>query len=509
MRILYLPIDGRFTTHGLFCKYASIAGVELVTIPREQVGLQKTPAHKQAVIKTITNDLRDIDAVIASKEMLLHGGLIPSRNGCEPLEALIDDLKYLERIRRLRPDMPVYISASILRTPKTSSNSEEPEYYADYGKEIFEYCWHAHKFECLQNEQDRLIAEHRKKKIPSEFLSDFLTRRTRNHAVNKQLVEMARKGIITRLIIGLDDNAEYGFSVKEAQELAGISSDLADRVMIYAGTDDLQFTLLSKLLTDQHKVNLKILPVYFRPECTGLIPAFESAPLHQTVDSHIIASGVTNADDFDSADIICLINNTDLEQMPQAMSKANFVRDKTVTDLTVWLRSNLAGAAGKEVIIADCCYTNGADLNMIETLFTFKPPLDSFVYAGWNTISNTIGSAITLAIIKKLSETNNASQFAKLNVERLVEDWAFMVDARPEVIRAIGQNPDFDTYPIPMPYTKKCYNLAEKIMQKDLARINKYWHTDYRVSNVHSMWQRTFDFSFDLIDTDSDGGRTL
>jgi len=136
---------------------------------------------------------------------------------------------------------------------------------------------------------------------------------------------------------------------------------------------------------------------------------------------------------------------------------------------------------------------------VVEALFKVRPELSSFIYGAWNTVSNTIGSIIPLAIIKNITKCSN-NIIQKLNIERFVEDWGFMVDARPEIIRYIGQSTDFDTYPITKQQLKPCYELATKIMQRNLWKINQCWGTNYNISNVHSLWERTFEISFDITD---------
>jgi hypothetical protein len=497
MKILFLPIDERFTTYELFCKYARVADIEVVTIPFEKMGLQKRPANKQEIIKIINQQISKIDSAVISAEMLLYGGLIPSRIDNETIESLCSALDILKKIREYRPDIQIYVSASVLRIPKTSSSNEEPDYYADFGKQIFEYSFHTHRYECMGENEDKKTADELKNMIPAQYLEDYLSRRKRHHLINMKLIEMVRKGIISYLAVGLDDNAEYGFNVKEGNELINASKDLQDKVLVRNGTDELQFPLLSGIVSAKRKV--KILPVYFRPECKNNIPAFESSPLCQTVKKQIIAAGADVAENSNDTDIFCLIINSCLDKQPQAMSSSNVFNKQIADKLSFWLKECLAKAGGRGVVIADCSFTNGSDKNVIDALFHVKPDLDSFIYGAWNTVSNTIGSIIPLAVIKHFTMDSN-ERIKKLNVERLVEDWGFMVDARSEIIRYLGHSTDFDTYPIPPQHLNKCYEMAHKIMQKDLNKINLSWNLNYKLSNVHSLWKRTFEIAFEIID---------
>ena len=64
-----------------------------------------------------------------------------------------------------------------------------------------------------------------RKQIPEDVFSDFINRRQRNHNILKELLKrLARtrdKGnsLFSKLYITLDDNAQYGLNIAEADEL--------------------------------------------------------------------------------------------------------------------------------------------------------------------------------------------------------------------------------------------------------------------------------------------------
>ncbi len=138
MKMLYIPIDERPCNTTVVERIAqSGEDIELCTVPRELLGYKKTPADNEDIWNWLNKEAIHADAIILSIDMLIYGGLLPSR---------IHDLswetasKWIDRLRSFRqsyPNLPIYASNLIMRTPKYSSSDEEPDYYEAWGKDIF------------------------------------------------------------------------------------------------------------------------------------------------------------------------------------------------------------------------------------------------------------------------------------------------------------------------------------------------------------------------------------
>jgi hypothetical protein len=292
--LLYLPLDERFTTRDLFLSFTKITSFQAITPERSMLPQKKKLSDVKELIDWTAKTANQVEAAIISADMLLYGGLIASRISTDSVTEVRARLKVLEEIRHKNPRLPIFVSTTVMRMPQYSSSDEEPDYYAQYGREIFLYSQHSHRYEVLKNPDDKIAYETYKNKIPKIVLEDYLSRRERNFQINKDLIELVRKNVINRLVITLDDNAEYGLFKKEAAELEKLSTDLRDRIAIYPGADEAQLPLLSRLV-----LGTKQIPVYVAyrfPEARKLIPSFEGQPLEESVEQQILAAGGTIAD---------------------------------------------------------------------------------------------------------------------------------------------------------------------------------------------------------------------
>src|SRR2546426_7823964 len=209
MRIAFLPLDDRPVTRGAFLQLAAIAGVEVATPPRALLGARRLPADVEALWAWIDAGGAEADLLIASAELLIYGGLVPSRIGDEPPDRCLALAGRFAGLRRRAPHRRLWLSASNLRLPSTPDASEEPEYWAEYGPQIFAYSYHADRFAQTGDPESRRLAAAAQAAIPRKVLADVMARRARNLTVLLALVEQAGRGALDRLLIRQDDAPEF------------------------------------------------------------------------------------------------------------------------------------------------------------------------------------------------------------------------------------------------------------------------------------------------------------
>jgi hypothetical protein len=110
MRIVYLPLDERFCTREYFLMFTKIAGLDILTPPRELLGSKKVPADTDALENWLLENVKTGDSLIISLDTLIHGGLIPSRINLIRSETIRDRLKIFSYMIHL------YIYESLLIT---------------------------------------------------------------------------------------------------------------------------------------------------------------------------------------------------------------------------------------------------------------------------------------------------------------------------------------------------------------------------------------------------------
>ena len=85
----------------------------------------------------LQRECSDAYGLILSVDALLYGGIVPSRLHGLSEEQLTERLSVIEELKRKNPDLKIYAFALLMRCPSYSSSDEEPDYYAECGREIF------------------------------------------------------------------------------------------------------------------------------------------------------------------------------------------------------------------------------------------------------------------------------------------------------------------------------------------------------------------------------------
>lgn len=396
MKIAFLPIDNRPVCYTLAKDIAQIdESIEFFLPPRECLGDLTKTADIENLISWLEN-LPKVDSLILSLDTLVYGGLIPSRRSTETLEEL---KKRLARIKPLLRNKKVYAFSSIMRISNNNYNEEEKEYWSKFGKKIFEY-----SFSGGVNKAD----------IPDEILDDYLATRKRNFEVNKIYLAWQNEGLFDTLIFSKDDCAEKGFNVEEAKELEKLGGKTK------TGADEIPLSLLARSIDKK----IKVFPEFLEPDCKNLISNYEDVSIEKSVLGQLELAGfeVSSPDD---ADIVLIVNN---------------FRNKQGELVMGWATEPFGGKLvlpDKPFAVADVRFANGADNAFVEQLLE-KIDLENFYgYAGWNTSANTLGSLLCAMKVKWQAKQYNSQAFAKLELVRFLDDWAYQANVRAQIEKPI------------------------------------------------------------------------
>ena len=401
MRIALIPIDNRPVCYTLAQNIASIdESIDLILPPRELLGDLKKAADKNAILDWLKN-LTDIDALIISLDTLTYGGLIPSRRGIDGKLETLDEIKsFAQEFKPLLKNKKVYAFSSIMRIPNNNYNDEEKEYWAKYGKKIFEYSYNTDKFG-KTFESD----------IPSEILEDYLDTRKRNFEINKMYLNWQKEGLFETLIFSKDDCAEYGLNVQEAHELEKLGGTTK------TGADEIPLSLLARAV----KKDIKIYPIYTEPNYKNCISNYEDVSIEKSVIGQIELAGMEVAKNEKEADVILVVNNFINKQGEHVMG---WETEPYHSDLKL---------PTKFYAIADVRYANGADNSFVEKLL---PQIESdkfYGYSAWNTSANSLGSLLAGIKFKYNAQMYNDKAFRKLQTIRFLDDWAYQANVRSQI----------------------------------------------------------------------------
>ncbi len=433
MKIVYVPLDERpcnlrFPT----MQIPSTADATVVTPPRALLGAKKQAADVDGVFAWLEHELDGATSAVIAVETVLYGGLIPSRIhhiGAQQIE------KRLLRLHRLlskarRRSIETYLFGMVLRTPRYSSDEEEPDYYADFGAQLFLRGYLRHKQRILgltAGERQSLSAV--TAELPSPVTSDYDRRRSLNHAALRRIGHFLAEDLVTRFVLPEDDTAEYGYGPEEKEALFSEFRrvGVAERVSSYPGADEVGSTLVAAAILNRLGVTPRVCPVYMDPEAANIVPRYESQPIGLSVASQILAAGGEMVAEPRHADVLLAVNSCG-NMMREAWSQdPNDDCGRRQRGFVDYMR-RLAVEHDLPIAIADCANSNGGATALIHALEERSMWPSLLSYAGWNTSGNTVGTAVAAALL--LWAHDDPETQARSLSYRLLDDWAYQAIVR-------------------------------------------------------------------------------
>lgn len=498
MKILLLPLDER-PCNAAFPGRLFPADKVQILLPRK-LGHKKEPADFSVLSDFLFEKAKDADALLLSLDMLLYGGLIPSRLHHLKTETLFSRLHLIRELKEKYPALPIYAFATVMRCPAYSSDDEEPDYYERFGSAI-----HARGALMHQALAGLTTSSEAEGPVPSpagllpaasnspspagllpaasgegeisapfssdpagttsaepvsasslcdvdtqDFeacLEDYLARRALNKQLSLQALELVKEGILESIVFPQDDSMRFGFPAMDQEEIRRriLTLGLTERAMMYPGSDEIALTLLCRLLLNHHGLLPKVYVKYLTDGARSLIPLYEGLPLSATTSYQLHAAGCVTADTCAEADIV-LLETAPSGSMEEAWSQPSrspsYFAERNFPEMLSFIQR--MRSAGKVVTVADNAYANGGDLDLIRILDADHLLMDLQGYAGWNTNANTMGCAIAMGVCAFLygeqglfPDPEAEAQRRNFLISRYLEDACYQADVRQCVTKKI------------------------------------------------------------------------
>jgi len=449
-KLAFIPLDDRPCTYIFPQELAEIAGVDLICPPRDLLGCFLAPGSPLALSFWLMENIREVEALLTSIDMLAYGGLVASRSHGIPLEDVLENLKILRTIA-LYPEIkiPIYACNALMRAAPTASSAEEVE----LSQKLARYSYLKERISREESQEFIAALDALKKEIPEGDLLDYFRTRERNYLVNERMIHWTREGVIEYLIIGLDDVPSGGLSISERRLLETLAEvqGIKNKVEIYPGTDEMGLLLLTRSLCRFFEFSPSFFPVYSRKGGNKIIPCYEDESIENILEKQVRASGGKIARDKDEADILLYIHTPDKSQgeavFQPVIEKKDKILDKFIESVFLSIEEK------REVALADLAYANGADRMMISRLRQKVPIHLLSAYAGWNTAGNSLGCAIAHSIMRWLGkrrikdggiseERASRMEISHLNflLCRFLDDWAYQSIIREKVKKAVEKS---------------------------------------------------------------------
>ncbi|MBI3309670.1 MAG: DUF4127 family protein, partial [Candidatus Melainabacteria bacterium] len=380
---------------------------------------------------------------------------------------------------------PKYGFSTILRIADSNINEEEHEYWDKHGKDLFKWSELMHKVgrgvRSRETSHGELIENwyQATQKIPPSILAHYKNHRDKNFTVNSYWLDSLHSHLFQYLIFACDDSSRYGMNVVEAEYLKKLIQNhrFSYLTKVITGTDEVSLILLAKAFIAAMNIAPSVALFFTDEKGKEIVGKYETNSICSVVQDQLNILNIV-VKDIQSSDLVICVHVPRLSQGDHIFGVNIGETQENINRLLEFLNKNQ-----KPFVIIDVAYANGSDPVLIKTLAHSNINWDlCYGYAGWNTTSNTSGTALAMGICRWIAEKNNSfnlSLFKKTFITRLLDDYAYQV-----VIR------------------QKKQSLSDDITS-DIKEIAKNLSGIFDISNYEIKytypWDRSFEIELEVI----------
>lgn len=497
--ILLLPLDSRPVCSTMVQKLGQLAGLNVILPPKACLDNYQTPADRQKLWQWLQNVSPYYNYSIISADNLLHGGLLAARQAIaagREGETLLRNLQQLPAPPEGQQDIFSVIPRLLV------SDQLLPDRWYQY--QLWRYSQLADLVRITGSLDLTRQMRETEAKIPPKVLDKYRLRYQQSDCFNLGLLQLATPA--RRIIIGQDDAAPLGLPHASADRLqAAINHLPPGKAQIICGADEIAALLLARHYLHSIGYRPKVYLMYANSATDWQDMPYMPTSTGSALRSQLQLLGVQEAATADEADLICYIS----------CGGDNFLPGKAqVAELAALL------AQGRRVALVDSSANFEADELLLPQLLAADVPINQLTaYAGWNTFSNSSGTALAQGLIfcgqlRKLQQSGaTTEQLAALyaanlrfTAERILEDYCYqkLLHARlRRQLTALGTDPallDDDEKAAAERYIQWQQSLlAHKLLHTSLGRTPFFSHDgkNYYLRNLtvgaQLPWNRIFE----------------
>ena len=491
-KIALVPLDNRPCNTQFPVKIAAMCGWDILLPDNNIIGTLTIQGNREKLTSWLLNS--SADGIVVSIDMLGFGGLVFSRKSNENDKDIFKYIDVLKKIKEKNKAVQILAYNTIMRISNSNDNTEEKDYWKEYGQLIYKYSVLYHKNTLDISTADEL--ENVKKEIPEKILYNYLRGRERSFHINHSMMEYVKNSYFDFLVLNADDTSQYGINVIEKHKLELLEkqkySSEDEKIMIYCGADEISLLLIARLMNKHYNSQPKFYPVYSHENSYKHLTMYEDCPLGETLKNQIASIGGVIVDDADSADCHLFIYTPYKKQGDLFLHK-HMPKNLTPPPQEFLDKIKSALESGKTVGLIDAAYANGADDIFMTELSNHINLAQLTSFGAWNTTANTIGTVISTCssyINAKNSGTVNEKMRLEFLFERLSDDWLYQNKVR---LNAKKNNmPLKDTADILKDYAQKLFEY--QFMGK---LVNDYQINTLKNLEISFPWNRYFEVGVD------------
>ena len=494
---LLLPLDSRPVCTEMAKELGSLAGTTVILPPKGFLDNYQQPAAREKLYLWLHDNLSGKNNAIISSDLLIHGGLINSRLPLGQMEEQRHFLSEMQRLQTAHPNTQVSVFSIIPRL--LVSDHLLPDRW--YQWHLMQYARLKDMTETFNDPQLTLELLAIENKIPQDILKKYTSLYSNNDRFNKYLLTLPLSNIYT--VIGQDDGSSFGLPNRNTNHARMYAAGRSGHITY--GADEIAAVLIARNYLQQQHYAPAIYLQYAAPEMQFLYMPFMAASVGETLRDKIALAGAKLTEDKSLADIILYIN----------CGNDNFQPHKKQAQELQQLLNDY-----KHVALVDLSANYTEDELLMPLLLRYNVPLNKLsAYAGWNTFSNSAGTAIAQAVIfagrcQQLPPEQLPALYAAnltFTAERLLDDYVYQKLFCPELKKTLEMH-DYDSYNLSPDGQHLAQMLTQQYMNRKTAELLHYnlgrtpfystAEKDYYLTEltaaVYLPWNRVFEIGLDI-----------
>ncbi|MGM9529227.1 MAG: DUF4127 family protein [Phascolarctobacterium sp.] len=562
--LLLMPLDSRPVCSTMVQKLGRLAGINVIVPPKELLDNYQEPADRKNLWQWLQSNAGLYPATFVATDMLLHGSLLQTRQHVAT-EAEQDE--FFKELAKLQKQIQ---AQGIFQAPSSKKSPSAPNFTLFsviprllVSDDIYPDCWYqwhlmrySQLLDMVQINGDYAMTkelEEYRKEIPAEIVNKYTSIFTQSQRFNEKLLAsltpkaknsnslpstaplsyQKKDYPAMSLIIGQDDSSPFGLPKLTANYLERIieQRELQKQAQLTYGADEISALLLARHYLQKISWKPKIFLQFPNSQTEFKHMPYMAVSTGATLRNQAQLVGAQLVPTPKDADIVLFVHCGDDDAKPTA-SEASELKQLL--------------AAGKQVALIDLSANFEAGEMLLPELLKQAVPVNQLAaYAGWNTFSNSSGTALAQSVIfagrlrelrqhdaaqsltsgeqqtnppyatsKQTDSTAIASLYAanlNFTVERMLEDYYYQKCIHPELrpyLESFGTTPT-DLEPEEKKQTeyriqKRLALYADWLYWRSLSRTpfyadahNAYYLDDLKVG-AKLPWNRIFEVDLNI-----------
>lgn len=414
--LLLVPLDSRPVCSTMVQKLGRLAGINVIVPPKELLDNYQEPADRKNLWLWLQKEAPSRGTNIISADILLHGSLLQTR---QHVASEAEQDEFFKELGKLQKQIQAQGS---VQAPSSKDSPSAPQFTLFsiiprllVSDDIYPDCWYqwhlmrySQLLDMVQINGDYAMTkelEEYRKEIPAEILNKYTSIFTQSQRFNEKLLASltpkAKNSLPSTaplsyqkndypamsLIIGQDDSSSFGLPKITTHNLERHiqQQELENKAQITYGADEIGALLLARHYLEQISWKPKVYLQFASPKTE-----FKNMPYMATSTGACLRNqaqlvGAQLVATPKNADIVLFVHCGDDDAKPTA-SEAGALKQLLAT--------------GKQVALIDLSANFEAEEMLLPELLKRAVPVNQLAaYAGWNTFSNSSGTALAQSVI--------------------------------------------------------------------------------------------------------------